>query len=156
MTGVLLTADPDRTPTEMADTLVDGHRRLEVLQYNGNLAVRPPSTCPTATSAPSTHEVGSHHDEARALTNLGVTYRTWGRLREAVECLERAARRLGELDNLRDQATALEELGSTWRAIGDHERARRAWGEALAVLERLPGEGPRIAAARVRLVSASA
>ncbi|NUT97263.1 MAG: tetratricopeptide repeat protein [Saccharothrix sp.] len=103
-------------------------------------------------------ELGSHHDEARALTNLGVTYRAWGRLRESVECLERAARRLGELSNLHDQATALEELGSAWRAIGDREQARRAWGEALAVLERLPGQGPRIAAARVRgrVVSAPA
>jgi tetratricopeptide (TPR) repeat protein len=102
--------------------------------------------------------------EARALANLGGVACLQGRYEQAAGHFERALvlfREIGEhqaalalasrIGERYEQARAHDGLARSYRATGDHGRARHHWGDALALLTALgaperPGAWQRLAA----------
>jgi tetratricopeptide (TPR) repeat protein len=79
-----------------------------------------------------------HHrrGEAVALSTLGYVAHHTGQYRQAVHHYEQSVRLSREIDDSTNVATTVGRLAASYAAIGDHDRARAAWQEALSVYQR--------------------
>jgi tetratricopeptide (TPR) repeat protein len=85
------------------------------------------------------------------LDSLGFIHRQLGRHGEAIRCYEQAIHLFGELGDRYEMADTLVNLGDTYAAADDPDRAGVAWQRAVVMLEEL---GVPTAALRAKLVPA--
>ncbi len=94
-------------------------------------------------------QISSRSGQAAALDSLGYVHFRLGKYTEAVGCYQDAIAVHGGTGDLDDQAEFLVHLGDAHDAAGDHSAARRAWLQALAILDDL--QHPAAAELRSRL-----
>lgn len=85
--------------------------------------------------------MGRSRDNADS-TSIGLALHHLGRQREAVSHFERAIVIKSGLHDHYRMAVALDDLGTTHRALGDADSARIAWQRALDILVRLGLDHP--------------
>jgi len=93
--------------------------------------------------------MGNRTAEGAALDSLGEVHHHLGAFAEAADSYRQAADLRLELRHFQHAAASLTRLGETGIAAGDLAAARRAWAEALAILDGL--DHPDAAALRTRL-----
>jgi DNA-binding SARP family transcriptional activator len=82
-------------------------------------------------------ELRDPRGEAHTWDSLGYAERQLGHLADAAACYEHALHIFREIGARYNQADTLANLGDTRDAEGDHDRARDAWLQALAILDEL-------------------
>ena len=82
-------------------------------------------------------ELGDQAGEANALESLGYAYHRLGRQSDAIASYQRALPLLRESGARYFVGDTLDHLGDAHEADGDHRAARKAWDEALAIMEDL-------------------
>jgi DNA-binding SARP family transcriptional activator/Tfp pilus assembly protein PilF len=95
------------------------------------------SYCGQALKLHQGQELGYPKLEAATLDSLGYAHHHLGDHAESIACYQRALDLYREVGDRWGQAETLGHTGDVYHAIGDNQRARRAWEEALAILEDL-------------------
>jgi len=95
------------------------------------------SYCGQALKLHQGQELGYPKLEAATLDSLGYAHHHLGDHAESVACYQRALDLYREVGDRWGQAETLGHTGDVCHATGDRQRARRAWEEALAILEDL-------------------
>jgi DNA-binding SARP family transcriptional activator/tetratricopeptide (TPR) repeat protein len=80
-------------------------------------------------------ELDDHLGQAASWYILGFAHHHLGHHREAVGCYERALQRQRERGDRNSEVESLSHLGDAYHAMGDLDAARRAWQQALDVLD---------------------
>jgi DNA-binding SARP family transcriptional activator/tetratricopeptide (TPR) repeat protein len=94
-------------------------------------------------------ELGNRPGEACALDSIGYAHHRRGRHPQAIVPLQQAADVYGDTGDRRGRAETLAHLGDAHQAARHPEAARRAWQQALAILDDL--HDPAAARVRARL-----
>ena len=95
------------------------------------------SYCGQALKLHQGQELGYPKLEAATLDSLGYAHHHLGDHAESIACYQRALDLYREVGDRWGQAETLGHTGDVYHATGDRQRARRAWEEALAILEDL-------------------
>jgi tetratricopeptide (TPR) repeat protein len=82
-------------------------------------------------------EIGSRRGEGIALVHLGELYRLTGRLDAAVAACEEGLAILEQVVDDQGESSGLVQLGHAMAELGEHERARAYWRQALDRYERM-------------------
>lgn len=86
---------------------------------------------------PLLRKFGDRHAEGSAWDTVGYAYAHLGRHKRAITCYERALRLFREVGERFLAAETLTHLGDVHQLAGDLDGARRAWREALTILDQL-------------------
>ncbi|HEX6684382.1 MAG TPA: tetratricopeptide repeat protein [Candidatus Limnocylindrales bacterium] len=86
------------------------------------------------------HETGDLRGQADAWHSLGNAYHHLGESTRAAGCYRESLDLFCDLGDRYQEAVVLTHLGDTLRAAADHDAARRAWHDAMVILEELGHE----------------
>lgn len=98
-------------------------------------------------------QTGHRYGEAVTWGSLGYAQHRLGLFTEAVACYRRSVSMFSELGQRPMQAEMLTELGDTWDASGNRNEARRAWRQALVILDNLHYPDADLVRARLAMVT---